>query len=161
MQKHLDNVAYIVASLGLVGVIPAARVWGSLLGLVLLWLTSWLYSLSPLLGLTLLGGSIVFLLAVAWYVRRSVPEDKEADIVTDRLAGVTIALAWLPGATLKFLLFGFGLFHSWLFMSTLAQRVYGYDNKTTNGTVALSAGEIALVAVLVNITLRFLWWVTH
>ena len=86
---------------------------------------------------------------------------KEADIVLDRLAGVAIALAWLPGATLKFLLFGFGMFHAWLFMSVLAQRVYAYDNKTATGTITLSAGEIALDAALVNITLRFLWWVTH
>lgn len=161
MQKHLNNIAYIISSMGLVGIIPAARVWASLLGLLLLWVVSWLYAWSPILGLSFFGGSISFMLLVSWYVRRQVPEEKEADIVLDRLAGVAIALAWLPGATLKYLIFGFCVFHAWLFMSVLAQRVYAYDNKTATGSITLSAGEIALVAVLANIALRFLWWVAH
>ena len=55
MQKHLNNIAYVISSMGLVGIIPAARVWASLLGLVLLWLSSWLYSWMPVIGLSFLG----------------------------------------------------------------------------------------------------------
>lgn len=161
MQKHLDNLAYVVASLGLVGIVPAARFWGSLLGIVVLYIATWLHKLAPILGLTLLGGSVCFMLLISWYVRRSLSEDKEADIVLDRVAGVAIALAWLPGATIKFTLFGFGFFHVWLFLSAMAQRVYASDQKTTTGLVVLGSGEIALIAVLTNIALRFLWWVAH
>lgn len=161
MQKHLDNVAYVIASLGLVGVVPAARVWGSLLGVVFLWLTTWLYGLSSIIGLSVMGGGLTFMLLVSWYVRRDIPEEKEADIVLDRLAGVAIALAWLPGPTLKYILFGFCLFHVWLFISVLAQRVYAYDNKTATGGVTLSTGEIVLIACMANAALRFLWWVAH
>ena len=161
MQKHLDNLAYVIASLGLVGIVPAARFWGSLLGIVLLYVTTWLYGLAPLLGLTVLGGSLTFMLLLSWYVRRAIAEDKEADIVLDRVAGVTMALAWLPQATIKFTMFGFGFFHVWLFVSAMAQRVYASDTKSTTGLVVLGSGEIALIALLTNIALRFLWWVTH
>jgi hypothetical protein len=102
-----------------------------------------------------------FLLGVSWFVRRDIPEEREADIVLDRIAGVAIALAWLPSVTLKFLLFGFCLFHLWVFVSVLAQRVYAYDNKTATGGVTLSTGEIVMIAVLTNIVLHFLWWLAH
>lgn len=161
MQKHLDNLAYVIASLGLVGVIPAARMWGSLLGVVFLWVTTWLHSLSSVVGLSVFGGALTFMLLISWYVRRDIPEEKEADIVLDRLAGVALALAWLQGPTLKYVMFGFCVFHVLLFASILTQRVYAYDNKTATGTIALSTGEIVLIACMANIVLRFLWWVAH
>jgi hypothetical protein len=161
MKQKLSNIAYMVSTLGLVGFIPAARVWGSLLGIFVWWFCSWLQGISGLIGV--LGMLVVlgFLLGVSWFVRRDIPEEREADIVLDRIAGVAIALAWLPSVTFKFLLFGFCLFHLWLFVSVLAQRVYAYDNKTATGGVTLSTGEIVMIAVLTNIVLHFLWWLAH
>jgi len=161
MKEKFNNLAYVIASLGLVGVVPAARVWGSLLGFVLLWLLSFLKGTFPFAAPISFCLILALLFLVAWYVRRDVPEEREADIVIDRLAGVAVALAWLSELTPKFALFGFSLFHLWLFISVLAQRVYVYDNKTATGAVTLSSGEILLIALLTNGLLRVLWWITH
>ncbi len=150
-----------VASLGLVGFVPAARVWGSLLGFVVWWFFAWLQGVAGFVGLLGMFAFLAAMLGISWFVRRDIPEEREADIVLDRIAGVAIALAWLPSVTIKFLIFGFCLFHTWLFISVLAQRVYAYDNKTATGGVTLSTGEIVMIAVLTNIVLHFLWWLTH
>jgi len=161
MKQQLNNLAYVVASLGLVGVVPAARFWGSLLGLPLLWLFSYVHAISPVATLAGLVFTLFSMLALSWYVRRDITEEREADIVLDRLAGVVVTLLWLPTSAIKFLLFGFCFFHLWLFVSVLAQRVYAYDNKTATGGVTLSSGEILLIALLSNGALRFLWWLAH
>lgn len=161
MKQKLSNIAYVVASLGLVGYVPAARVWGSLLGVVLLWIFSLIHSFSSLTGFVFMALILGFLAGVSWYVRRDIPEEREADIVLDRIAGVSIALMGLPSLTVKFMLFGFCLFHAWLFISVLAQRVYVYDNKTATGSVTLSTGEIIVIALLTNGLLHFLWWLAH
>ncbi len=161
MKQKLSNIAYLITSLGLVGLVPAARVWGSLLALPVWWLFTFLQTVSPLaagISMTVVLG-IVF--GLSWYVRREITEEREADIVLDRLGGVIVALAWLPSITFKFLIFGFCLFHFWLFMSVLGQRVYAYDNKTATGGVTLSTGEIVLIALMTNATLRMLWWLAH
>lgn len=161
MKQKLSNIAYVIVSLGLVGLVPAARVWGSLLGIPLLWLFSWLHVLAPTVGLVSMASTLAIMFGLSWFVRRDVTEEREADIVLDRLAGVVVALAWLPSVTIKFLLFGFCVFHLWLFMSVLAQRVYAYDNKTATGGVTLSSGEILLLALMTNGVLHLLWWIAH
>ncbi|MDQ5890677.1 MAG: hypothetical protein QG604_551 [Candidatus Dependentiae bacterium] len=161
MKQKLSNIAYVIVSLGLVGLVPAARVWGSLLGIPLLWLFSWLHALAPTAGLVCMASTLAIMFGLSWFVRRDVTEEREADIVLDRLAGVVVALAWLPSVTIKFLLFGFCVFHLWLFMSVLAQRVYAYDNKTATGGVTLSSGEIVLLALMTNGVLHLLWWIAH
>jgi hypothetical protein len=161
MKQKLNNIAYLISSLGLVGLVPAARVWGSLIALPLWWIFTLLHAMSPLAssGVMVLFLAIIF--GISWYVRKDITEEREADIVLDRLGGVILALAWLPSITFKFLIFGFCLFHFWLFMSVLGQRVYAYDNKTATGGVTLSTGEIILIALLTNGALRFLWWLAH
>lgn len=161
MKQKINNIAYAIVSLGLVGLVPAARVWGSLLGLVVLWGYSLLASCMPYGAVAALAGLLIACFALSWFVRRDVPEEREADIVLDRLAGVVISLAFLPVFTVKFALFGFFLFHLWLFISVLAQRVYAYDNKTATGSLTLSSGEIFLIALLTNGLLRVLWWLAH
>ena len=161
MKQKLNNLVYVVASLGLVGLVPAARVWGSLLGIVLWWVFSWVQTMMPMAGFVGMLVTLTILAGISWYVRRDIPEEREADIVLDRIAGVALALAWLPSVTAKFLLFGFCFFHMWLFISILAQRVYVYDNKTATGSVTLSTGEILLIALLTNTALRLLWWIAH
>jgi len=161
MKQMLDTVAYRISSLGLVGLVPAARIWGSLLGILFLWLLGLLYSLSPMVCFITMGCALLFMFGISWYVRRFVPEEREADIVLDRIGGVMVSLAFLPAITVKFVLFGFCLYHFWLFVSVLCQRVYVYENKTSTGAVTLSSGEIFLVALLNNGLLHCIWWLTH
>ena len=161
MKQKLNNIAYLISSLGLVGLVPAARVWGSLLALPLWWVFTLLHSMSPVVSSAVMVCMLVSVFALSWYVRTDIAEEREAVIVLDRLGGVILALAWLPSITFKFLIFGFCLFHFWLFMSVLGQRVYAYDNKTATGGVTLSTGEIILIALLTNGALRFLWWLAH
>ncbi|MDQ5940298.1 MAG: hypothetical protein QG632_24 [Candidatus Dependentiae bacterium] len=161
MKQKLSNIAYVIVSLGLVGLVPAARVWASLLGIPLVWLFAWLKNLTPSTGFIVMSAVLLVLFGLSWYVRRTITEEREADIVLDRVGGVVIGLSWLPSVTMKFMIFGFCLFHAWLFMSVLAQRVYAYDNKTATGGVTLSSGEIFLVALLTNGMLHALWWLAH
>jgi len=161
MKQKLNNILYVITSLGLVGLVPAARVWVSLLGIPLVWFFTWLNGAAASTGFLVAGVFLLFLFGLSWYVRRTITEEREADIVLDRLGGVVIALSWLPSVTMKFMLFGFCLFHLWLFMSVLAQRVYAYDNKTATGGITLSSGEIFLVALLTNGALHLLWWLAH
>jgi hypothetical protein len=161
MKQQLHNLAYHIVSLGLVGVLPAARLWASLLGVLFLWGVNGVALLSSTLAWGLFFVALFCMFALSWYVRQDISEEREADIVLDRIAGTALALVGLPSVTVKFLLFGFALFHFWLFMSVLGQRVYCHDNKTVSGNVILTAGEIALIALMTNGTLRFLWWLTH
>ncbi len=161
MKQKISNIAYVIVSLGLVGLVPAARVWASLLGIPLVWLFAWLNNLTPSTGFMAMSAVLLVLFGLSWYVRRTITEEREADVVLDRVGGVVIALSWLPSVTMKFMIFGFCLFHTWLFMSVLAQRVYAYDNKTATGGVTLSSGEIFLVALLTNGMLQALWWLAH
>lgn len=161
MKQKINNIAYAIVSLGLVGLVPAARVWGSLLGLLLVFGYPLVAPHAPYGAPVVFAAILLFCFGLSWFVRRDAPEEREADIVLDRLGGVAVSLAFLPAFTLKFALFGFCLFHLWLFISVLAQRVYGYDNKTATGSLTLSSGEILLIAVLTNGLLRVLWWLAH
>ena len=161
MTQNLHNLAYFISSLGPVGTLPAARVWGSALGIPLLLAGYALSSWAPGLAFLFIVGLLAGMLLVSTYARRGLDEEQEGSIILDRLAGVIVALMWLPQLTVKFVLFGFAVFHMWLFFSVLAQRVYAYDNKTVSNNVILRSSEIILIAVMSNIALQFIWWVTH
>lgn len=161
MTQNLHNLAYFISSLGPVGNLPAARVWGSALGIPLLLAGYGISRWAPGLAFLFVVGLVLGMLFISTYARRGLDEEQEGRIILDRLAGVVVALVWLPQLTVKFVLFGFTAFHLWLFVSVLAQRVYAYDNKTVSNTVVLRSSEIILIAVMSNIALQFIWWVTH
>ncbi|MGD1997669.1 MAG: phosphatidylglycerophosphatase A [Candidatus Dependentiae bacterium] len=161
MTHNLHNLAYFIASLGPAGKLPAARIWGSALGVPLLLVIYGIGRWAPGLAFLLFAGLVGGMLLVSTYARRGLDEEQEGAIILDRLAGVMIALVWLPQLTAKFVLFGFAVFHMWLFISVLAQRVYAHDNKTVSNNVILCSSEIALVAILSNLVLQFVWWVAH
>lgn len=161
MTHNLHNLAYFISSLGPVGRLPGARIWASALGIPLLLIGYAIAPWAPGLAFMFVVGLVLAMLFVSTYARRGLDEEQEARIVLDRLAGVMVALVWLPKLTVKFVLFSFAVFHIWLFVSVLAQRVYAHDNATVSNTVILRSSEIVLIAVMSNIALQFIWWVTH
>ena len=161
MTQNFHNIAYMIASLGPVGGFTGARLWGSVAGIPLLLVGYGMARWAPGLAFLFLAGLIGVILLLSAWARRGLDEEQESRIVLDRVAGVMITLVWLPQLTVKFVLFGFAVFHLWLFVSVLAQRVYAHDNKTLTNTVILRSSEIVLIAVMSNVALQFIWWVTH
>ena len=161
MTHNLHSLAYFISCLGPLGRLPAARVWGSALGIPLLLTGYALRAWVPGFSFVFICLMVLAMLLVSTYARRGLDEEQEGSIVLDRLAGVVITLAWLPQLTAKLILFGFCVFHAWLFVSILAQRVYAHDNKTVSNNVILRSSEIVLIAVMSNVALQFMWWVTH
>jgi|GEM_PF-2274660 len=160
-MSKLQSSARMIATFGMVGNLPFARIWVSLLGVLFVLLGQSIFTITSMAGWIILGIVVGSMLGISAYVRTWFDKEKESEIVLDRVAGVIVSLLFLSKFTIKFTLFGFTLFHVWLFVSMLAQRVYGYNNKVLEGPLVLSTGEIALIAVFTNIVLHALWWITH
>jgi len=161
VRERLRKLAYIVASLGFLGRVPGARVWASSLGVAFVYAGRMLAFFPAWAFWTVSLSFLVSIFIVSSYVRSWIDEDRETHIVLDRIGGVSVTLSWLPQITIKYMVFGFIVYHLLLFVSLLGQRVYAYNRKTIIQKAALSTGEIILLSLLTNGGLRVLWWVTH
>lgn len=161
-MKHVpDKVLLTAATGGTLGFLPGAQFWFSVVSIPLLMLFRWGYAYAPvffgLIGMLILGG----MFGAAWYVRHYHPEQDPTFIVIDRCAGACLALLGLHPVPLKFMIFGFIMFHGWLRLSAFAQTYISTRYVRSIKLVLLSTGEIILIAVFTNALLHFLWWVTH
>ena len=160
MMQRVRDAALFLATLGPIGSLPGARLWASSLGVLGVLIARFSSLLSPHLFWALVVLGFGLLAAAAWYARSFIPEEQEHTIVLDRIVGVTISLLFLPILNVKFIVFGFLVFHAWIFLSELAQRVYMLP-PGKDGFVVVRTHEILLLGFFSNALLRFIWWITH
>lgn len=162
-MKNLYDLAFFAATFGPIGSLPAARIWVSALGVPLLLLAQFAGAFAPLSTLLVMGVLLSAICVLTAYVRRPLEdtdEEIEGTIVLDRIVGVVVALAFQPQLSIKIICFGFFVFHLWLFISALAQRIYAERKKMVE-LVILDTQEIVLLGVLSNLVIRLLWWIMH
>ncbi len=160
MMQRVRDLSLFLATLGPIGSLPGARLWASVLGVPAVFIARFSYILSPYLFWAVIIGGLGTLAGAAWYARSFTPEEQEYKIVLDRIIGVAITLMFLPVLSVKFTVFGFLVFHAWVFFSELAQRVYALP-PGKYGFVVLRTHEILLLGFFSNALLRFIWWITH